>query len=286
MKRNFKQMLQALWDQGKHVCVGLDTDFDKIPEWFKKATKGDEGNVEGIISAYNIRIIEATHDLVCAYKPNIAFYEAWGAPGFLALLETILYLQTFKPEIPIILDAKRGDIGNTNLQYIKMGFDYLKADAMTIHPYLGRESLSDFLALKDKGFFVLCKTSNPGAGEFQDIGTYVGISERLLYEKVAANVHHQWNKNKNCGLVVGATYPKDLAKVREIVGPNMPILIPGIGKQKGDLGATVKAGKNDDGQGMIINSSRGVIFASKEVDFALTARTKVMELQEDINQHL
>ena len=288
-------MLQTQWDQGKHVCVGLDIDFDKIPEWFKlhftEATGKDyiDATILGmgtILKMYNIRIIEATHDLVCAYKPNIAFYEAWGAPGIIALKETIEYIQAYAPEVPIILDAKRGDIGNTNLQYIKMAFDYFNADAMTLHPYLGQESLSHFLALEDKGFFILCKTSNPGAGEFQDIKTAGESSQIPLYQRVATNVRYQWDKNNNCGLVVGATYPDHLAKVREIAGPDMPILIPGIDKQKGDLEATVKAGKNEDGQGMIINSSRGIIFASQEPGFALTARTKLLKLQEDINQYL
>lgn len=297
MQKNFRQMLQAQWDKGKHVCVGLDTDFDKIPEWFhffeapgKDYIDATVLGVGAILSEYNIRIVKTTHDLVCAYKPNIAFYEAWGASGIIALVKTIEYIRARAPKVPIILDAKRGDIGNTNRQYIKMAFNHLKVEAMTIHPYLGQESLSPFLELKDKGFFILCKTSNPGAGEFQDQTLHdcdrILTNQSPLFHYVAAQVATKWNKNNNCGLVVGATYPGDLADVREIVGPNMPILIPGIGKQKGDLEATVKAGKNKDGQGIIINSSRGIIFASQETDFALIARKKVLELQVNINRYL
>ena len=281
MERNFQEMLQDQWNLGKCVCVGLDTEYNKIPDWFKL----ERGNSVGpVLQDYNFGIIEATCDLVCAYKPNIAFYEAWGALGLKALVQTIEFIQVKAPGVPVILDAKRGDIGNTNLQYVKMAFEFFKADAITIHPYLGAEASRPFLEQKNKGIFVLCKTSNPGAGEFQD--QMLEQTHACLFHEVATQVAREWNENNNCCLVVGATYPEDLAEVRKIVGPAIPILIPGIGKQQGDLEATVKAGKNSYGQGMIINSSRGVIFASQEPGFDSVARQKVKELQKKINQYL
>lgn len=201
---------------------------------------------------FNKAIIDATCDLVCAYKPNSAFYEARGVEGITELKKTCDYLRKTYPEIPIILDAKRGDIGNTNEGYVTYAFDYLGADAITLHPYLGREALQPFLDRKDKGCIILCKTSNPGAGEFQDVG--------LLYQRVAKNVVKTWNSNGNCMVVVGATYPKDLAIIRRIVG-NMTILVPGIGSQGGDIEKTVKAGMDSKGKGLIISSSRFIIFA-------------------------
>jgi len=217
---------------------------------------------------FNKKIIDQTFDLVCAYKPNSAFYEAKGAKGIEELKKTFNYIQKKYPLIPIILDAKRGDIGNTNEGYVKFAFEYLKADAITLHPYLGKEALQPFIEQKEKGCFILCKTSNPGSGEFQDIGN--------LYLTVAKNVSKSWNYNNNCGLVVGATYSKDLAKVRKIVG-NMPILVPGIGAQGGDLEKTLKAGLTKEKSGLIINSSRGIIFTENP-------RTAALKLRNEINK--
>lgn len=204
----------------------------------------------------NVHIIDQTHDLICAYKLNSAFYEAAGARGIKQLKLICDYLKKTYPHIPIILDAKRADIGSTNEAYIGYAFDYVGADAITLQPYLGQEALRPFLDLKDKGFFILCRTSNPGAGEFQDLKS----SGKPLWQIVAENVSQKWNKNKNCMLIVGATYPKELAKVRHIVG-NMTLLIPGIGAQGGNIKTTVTTGKNSQGAGMIINSSRGIIFS-------------------------
>ncbi len=261
----FTEKLQHRWSQVGMVCVGLDSDFERIPE----VLKAENSSIEEVIFAFNREIIDATADLVSAYKPNSAFYEAHGVVGLKALARTVAYSKETYPEIPIILDAKRADIGNTNHGYVAAVFDELGADAITIHPYLGQEAVQPFLDRKDKGVIVLVKTSNPGSGEFQDLK--VNGSEEALYKRVARNVATSWNKGGNCSVVVGATYPEELAEVRRIVG-DMPILIPGIGAQGGDIEKTVVAGKDSRGFGMIINSSRGIIFASSGADFAQAAR--------------
>jgi len=231
------------------LCVGLDSDLGKIPKKFNNQYD------------FNKYIIDNTFDLVCSYKLNTAFYEAIGYKGILALKKTCDYLRKKYSKIPIIIDAKRADIGNTNLGYVKFIFDYLGADAVTVNPYLGEEALLPFLTQKDKGIIVLCKTSNPGACEFQDL--IISKKKRMkLYQYVAFQVRKKWNKNKNCLLVVGATYPKELKKVREIVGEDFWILVPGVGAQGGDLKETLKAGLNSKKQGLIINLSRAIIFSS------------------------
>lgn len=275
-KSAFVKKLEGRWKKGLFVCVGLDPDYNQLPSSIKKK------DAEESILKFNREIVDATADLVCAFKPNGAFYEAEGREGYSALLKTVKYIRDNYLKIPIILDAKRADIGNTNSGYIKAAFDKLGADAITVHPYLGREALQPFLDRKDKGIIVLARTSNPGAGEFQDLK--VGDTKEPLYKVVARNVAESWNQNGNCALVVGATYPKELAEVRAIVG-DMPILIPGIGEQGGDLEATVKAGRDSKNQGVVINSSRGIIFASKGTDFAEAARAETKRLSKDINQY-
>ncbi len=298
--RNFKEMLEAQWANRNFVCVGLDSQFEKIPEFVRLGGNKDDVH-ENAIVAFNQAIVEATNDLVCAYKPNSAFYEAHGAEGILALKRTIANIHTIAPKVPVILDAKRADIGNTNAGYVKFAFGYLKADAITVHPYLGGEALRPFLEKKEKGIFVLCCTSNPGASEFQGVGMTFPFEEGkfiakrkgsycmtegghfgALYEHMAYQVSQEWNTHGNCGLVAGATYPFKLEKIRRIVD-DMPILIPGIGAQGGDLEATVKAGKDSRGRGMIINSSRSIIFASEGVDFAEAARRETEKLRNFIN---
>jgi orotidine-5'-phosphate decarboxylase len=237
--------------------------------------------VVNVILRFNRAIVEATKDLACAYKPNVAFYEAHGKDGLVALRRTIAAVHYLAPEVPVILDAKRGDIGSTNVGYAEAAFEFLQADAITVHPYLGAEALQPFLARAEKGIIVLCRTSNPGAGEFQNLSVNGG---EPLYRFVARRVASEWNKSGNCALVVGATYPDELREVRGIVG-DMPILIPGIGAQGGDVEKTVSAGKDSRGQGMIINSSRGIIFASKGADFAEAARREVEKLRDLINQY-
>jgi len=240
------------------------------------------GSVEEALFIFNRDIIDATHDLVCAYKPNSAFYEAQGDQGLRALCRTVEYIRETYPHIPVILDAKRADIGSTNLGYVQMAFDIIGVDAITIHPYLGKEALAPFLARKEKGMIVLVKTSNPGAGEFQDLP--VGDAQEPLYQVVARHVANAWNTHGNCAIVVGATYPAELEKVRAIVG-DMPILIPGIGAQGGEVEATVSAGKDSRGWGMIISASRSIIFASKGDDFARAAREATEQLRTEINKY-
>jgi len=269
----FNSRLQKLWDENKFVCIGLDSEYSKIP----KSIKGNEP--EDRILQFNKAIIDKTHDLVLSYKLNSAFYEAQGEDGIEALAETVKYIKKKYPEIPVILDAKRADIGNTNKGYVDFAFKEVQADAITIHPYLGQEAVQPFLDQTDKGIIVLVRTSNPGAREFQDIKSENGDP---LYLTVAKNVTKNWNKNKNCAVVVGATYPEELKQIREIIG-DIPILVPGIGAQGGDLEATIEAGLDSRGQGIIIHSARAIIFADSSPDFANVAREKALELHNQIN---
>lgn len=273
--RNFFNLLQSRWARGTAVCVGLDADYKKIPAHLKS------GNAHEAILAFNKAIIDATADYVCAFKPQSAYYEELGVDGLAALHDTVLYVRERYPDIPLILDAKRADIGSTNGAYVRAAFDLGGFDAITLHPYLGKEALKPFLDQKDKGCIILCRTSNPGAGEFQDLL----VDGEPIYLHVARHVATEWNGNNNCTVVVGATYPGELAKVRAIVG-DMPILIPGIGAQGGDIEKTVKAGKNSSGRGMIINSSRGIIFASSGEDFAQRARQEAVKLRDEIQSYL
>ncbi|MDO8576150.1 MAG: orotidine-5'-phosphate decarboxylase [bacterium] len=273
--RNFRNLLEAQWEQGKFLCVGLDSDFEKIPEAIRQAGVGET------IVAFNRAIVDATKDVLCAFKLNTAFYEAHGDEGWKALRETIQYIHDAAPEVPVILDAKRADIGNTNRGYVETAFSHLHADAITVNPYPGREALQPFLEQKEKGIIVWCRTSNEGAGEFQDLK----VEGEPLYRIVARHVAEEWNANGNCALVVGATYPEELAEVRKIAG-DMPILVPGIGAQNGDLEKTVKAGKDNRGRGIIIAVSRAVIFASNGPDFAQAAREKATELDGAIRKAL
>jgi len=312
----FIRKLENLWQRDHFVCVGLDSDYNNIPQTVKESVSHFPSPVEETIFRFNAKIVDATCDLVCAYKPNSAFYEAQGEQGMRALKRTVKYIKDQYPGIPVIYDAKRGDIGNTNDGYVRT-LDEIGADAITVHPYLGKEALKPFLAKKEKGVIVLVRTSNSGAGEIQDIPIPVEMmysqkeieeygkaeideSQSDLFELVlrgsgdvdylplfqvlAWKIARHWNKNGNCGVVVGATYPKELIDVRKLVG-EMPILLPGIGAQGGDVEATVLAGMNSRKQGMIINSSRSIIFASKEEDFAQAARTATEQLRTEINKY-
>lgn len=275
-KTIFISLLKQRWQDGYAVCVGLDSDYEQLPAVVKKAD-----SIEEAIFTFNREIIDATHDLVCAYKPNIAFYEAHGDAGYRALIRTVHYMKKTYSHLPVILDAKRADIGSTNAGYVAAVFDVIGADAVTVHPYLGKEALAPFLAREEKGILVLVKTSNPGSGELQDL--LVGEEQEPLYQVVARHVAQSWNVHGNCAIVVGATYPAELARVRSIVG-DMPILIPGIGTQGGEVAATVSAGKNSRGQGMIIGASRSIIFASRGIDFAQAARRATEQLDEEIRR--
>lgn len=268
----YKRLIHVMTKNNSLVCVGLDSDVMKLPKHLVREKYPQ--------FVFNKAIIDASHDLVCAYKPNSAFYEARGAVGINELKMTCDYLHASYSEVPIILDAKRGDIGSTNEGYVTYAFDYLGTDAITLHPYLGREALQPFLDRKDKGCIILCKTSNPGAGEIQDL--VLTRKGKLLYQIIADKVANDWNTNNNCMLVVGAPYPEELAIVRRIVG-DMTILVPGIGTQGGDIEKTVKAGVNSKGVGMIINASRSIIFADPGVGFAKKARLETIKIRDEIN---
>jgi orotidine 5'-phosphate decarboxylase subfamily 2 len=237
------------------LCVGLDADFAKIPQRFL--------DMEFPQFEFNKYIIEQTHEFTSAYKPNSAFFEARGDQGIKELKMTIDYLNKFYPDIVSILDAKRGDIGNTNNGYVQFIFDWLNFDAITIYPYLGLEAVSPFLERKDKAVIVLCRTSNPGAKDFQDLKVndpLDALNSKPIWQIVAEKISQNWNKNNNCMLVVGATYPEEMKKIREIVG-DMIFLVPGIGAQGGNLEEVIMNGLNSNGGGLIINSSRGIIFS-------------------------
>lgn len=249
------------------LCVGLDPDLTNLPAGLDQLS-------------FNKAIVDATAALACAFKPNPAFYEALGAEGVVNLEQTCDYITQNYPDIPIILDSKRGDIGNTNKAYAQSVFDRIKADAVTLHPYFGKDSLQPFLDYKDKGLIIMCKSSNPGGGELQDIK----VGDVRLFEYVAQQVVEHWNDNGNCLLMVGATYPDELAAVRQIAG-DMPILVPGVGAQQGDIEGMLKAGLTSNGRGLIINSSREISFASSGSDFAQAARQKATEVRGRINQY-
>ena len=278
--RNFRQLLEAKWDEDKFVCIGLDSAVTKLP----RATAANTAAIPDQV-IFNQGIIDATKDLVLAYKPNWAFYLAQGSKGIESLIATINYIHMVAPSVPVIVDAKVADIGNTNEGYVEFIFGILGADAVTVHNYLGAEAMKPFLDCADKGIIVLCRTSNSGADEFQGSKVpYVSHGatwQEPLYQRVAFNVARSWNGNNNCALVVGATYPEELREVRAIVG-DLPILIPGVGAQGGDLETAVKMGVDAHGRGMIINNSRGIIFASNGPDFAEVARAKTQEMHEQI----
>lgn len=230
------------------LCVGIDADFVKIPKRFKK--------LEFPQFEFNKWIIEETHEYVAAFKANSAFYEACGDKGVKELKMTMDYLHEKHPDIFLICDCKRADIGNTNNGYVTAFFDWYGFDAITIHPYFGSEALKPFLDRKDKGSIILCKSSNPGSGELQDLKS----DGKPVWQILAEKVTNEWNKNNNCMLMVGATYPEEMKKVREIAG-DMTFLVPGIGAQGGDLKSVLEVGLNSEGLGLIINSSRGIIFS-------------------------
>jgi orotidine-5'-phosphate decarboxylase len=248
---------------GSLLCVGLDPELNRIAAHFK-----DE---KWPLFAFNRWVIEQTNPYTAAYKPNMAFYEARGTQGLTELELTMEYLRTEHPSILTICDAKRGDIGNTNRGYAASIFDRMGFDAVTLHPYLGKEALAPFLERHDKGCIVLCRTSNPGAGEFQDLTS----GGRPLWETVALRVSTEWNAAGNCMLVVGATYPEEMRRIRAIA-PTIPFLVPGVGSQGGDVAAVVSAGLDAQGKGLLISSSRGILFSE---DPAAAAR----DLRDEIN---
>jgi len=246
------------------LCIGLDPN----PELMPKVN----------ILEFNTAIIDATSDLVCAYKPNLAFYEALGIEGLTILQKTIAHIPA---DIPIIGDAKRGDIGNTAKAYARALFSVFGFDAATVNPYLGFDSIEPFISYPDKGVFILCRTSNPSAMDFQDLRCPTGFP---LYEMVAHKAR-EWNALGNIGLVVGATYPEELKKIRSLC-PEMCLLIPGIGAQGGDLSLAVSYGIDAQGEKAIINVSRRILYASRERDFAQAARNTAEGICKQINSCL
>jgi len=267
------ELLAAHLAAGRHLVVGVDTDPGRIPE---SVAPGATPAVR--VAEFNRAIVEATADLACAFKPNAAFYEALGADGFDALAETIGAIRASAPGAAVILDAKRADIGSTNAGYVTAAFDQLGADAVTVHPYLGGEALAPFLERTDKLVFVLARTSNPGAGEFQDL-----VADGTpLYRHVARAVATGWNAAGNCGLVVGATYPEEMRAIREDVPAEMPILVPGVGAQGGDVAAVVAANRGAGSDAFLIAASRSIVYASTGEDFAEAACAAAKSLDAEI----
>ena len=269
MSTTFAQRLDSACEANRSlVCVGLDPDPSLMP-------------VKDV-AAFNRAIVDATHDLVCAYKPNLAFYEALGLDGWNALESTVKHIRDVAPGVILLGDAKRGDIGNTATAYARGMFQYWGFDAVTINAYCGRDGVEPFLEYSDRGVFVLCRSSNPGAVDFQDLLVSSDAdSVRPLYQQVALQVG-AWNRHGNAGLVLGATYPEQIKEVRALC-PDMPFLIPGIGSQEGALEQAVRNGVAAQGRRILINSSRGIIYASRGDDFAESARKATVGLKDAIN---
>ncbi|TEW44079.1 orotidine-5'-phosphate decarboxylase [Psychromonas algicola] len=267
----FIEKLEKSWKLSHSLlCVGLDPDINKIPLHLR--------NQKDALFIFNKAIIDSTFDLVCAFKPQIAYFASQAAEQ--QLYKTITYLKSNYPHIPIILDAKRGDIGSTATHYAVEAFERYGADAVTINPYMGFDSAEPFLKYRDKGAIFLCRTSNKGAADFQDLL----VDGRPLYEKVATMISEKWNYNKNCLLVVGATWPDQIQNIRSING-DMPFLVPGVGTQGGNIKEIVEAGQTKNGTGLIISSSRAIIYAGQDEQFAFSARKSAEHFKEQINLH-
>jgi orotidine-5'-phosphate decarboxylase len=265
----FREKLIAIQrKQDSLVCVGLDTDPQLLPSHLRNSAAG--------VLEFNRRIIEATQDLVCAFKPNLAFYEALGPRGWDILSETLALIPR---EVVTIGDGKRGDIGNTAEQYAKALFDDLHFDALTINAYMGYDAVEPFIRNSEHGVFILALTSNPGSKDFQRLK----VGKQPLYERLVRSAV-KWNTNGNIGIVVGATHPKEFKTVRRLA-PAMPILIPGIGKQGGDLRSSIRYGCDKNGELAIINSSRTILYASAGRDFADAARRETMKLRDEIRRY-
>ena len=252
------------------VCVGLDPEPAKFPARF-----ADDPDA---VFAFCRAIADATAEFACAFKPQIAHFAALGAED--ALRRLIHHIHSAHPDVPVILDSKRGDIGSTAQQYASEAFDRYAADAVTVNPYLGRDSVQPFLDRAERGVVILCRTSNPGAGDLQDLV----VDGAPLYQHVARKVATEWNAHGNCALVVGATWPEQLKAVRDIVG-DVLFLVPGVGAQGGDVQAVVGNAKTADGTGLIISSSRAILYASRGEDFAEAAANAARALRDEINRY-
>ncbi|WP_243041982.1 orotidine-5'-phosphate decarboxylase [Dyella sedimenti] len=268
---HFMQSLHQAWNRHRSlVCIGLDPEPAKFPAHL-------HGRADAVF-AFCRDIVDATADLVCAYKPQIAHFAALRAED--ALERLIAHIHDKHPGVPVILDAKRGDIGSTAQHYVAEAFERYGADAVTLNPYLGRDSIQPFLDRADKGVILLCRTSNPGGADFQALD----CGGRPLYLRVAETIARDWNANGNCALVTGATWPEELGKVRAVVG-DMPLLVPGIGAQGGDVEAVLAHGRTANGTGLMISSSRAILYAGGGEDFAQAARAAAIELRDTINRY-
>ena len=268
----FIDKLRARWrDADSLLCVGLDPDPAKFPDRFV-----DDPDA---LFAFCRDISDATAEYACAFKPQIAYFAAHN-DGEAQLQRLIAHLNGAHPDVPVILDAKRGDIGSTAEQYATEAFERFGADAVTLNPYMGRDSAAPFLAYNDRGCVFLCHTSNPGARDFQELP----VDGTPLYQRIARTIAGEWNGDGNCALVVGATFPEELAVIRGIVG-DMPLLIPGVGAQGGDVEAVVRNGRSADGTGLVINSSRGILYASSGAGYAEAAADAARELRDTINRY-
>lgn len=266
----FIERLNYAWDMNNSlVCVWLDPNIEKFPTHIKQLPNS--------IFEFNKAIIDATHDLVCAYKPQIAYYAWYGAEDQLKM--TLDYIKVNYPEIPVILDAKRNDIWSTAEMYAKEVFERYWFDAVTVNPYMWTDTIEPFYRWKDRWTIVLCRTSNPNSWDFQNLM----IDGEELYKKVARFANDKWNQNNNILLVVGATYPKEMKELRELAS-GMCFLVPGVGAQGGDVEMVVKNGCTVDGKGLIINSWRAIIYASSWDDFMDVARMETIKLRDQINQ--
>lgn len=266
------KLSQAWSTNNSLLCVGLDPDLARLPAALQQQKDG--------IATFCKAIVDATADLACSFKPQIAYFAALGAED--QLEQVCTYIKQKYPAIPIILDAKRGDIGATAHQYAREAFDRYGADAVTVNPYMGFDSVEPYLEWKDRGVIILCRTSNAGGSDLQ----FLSVDGKPLYQHVASLVANKWNRNGQCALVVGATFPEELAQVRAIVG-DMPLLVPGVGAQGGDVAATVRSGRTANGTGMMINSSRAILFATPQgsEDFAQAARRVAVATRDEINQY-
>jgi orotidine-5'-phosphate decarboxylase len=258
---------------GTLLSIGLDPDMQLMPKKYAVLKEP--------LFSFCRMIVDNTAEFAAAFKPNSAFFEGFGAEGVRELKKVSDYIHKTYPEIPLIIDAKRGDISSTNRGYVKFVFDYLGADGVTLHPYLGFEALEPFLERIDKLSIILCRTSNPGAGQFQELTLRSGGIRIPLYEAVAREVVHHWNKNGNCMLVVGATYPTQLTRVREVVG-DLNILVPGVGAQGGDIGKVVKAGLNSQKRGLLINVGRAILYKGSAREVSGAAK----RFRDEINDYL
>ena len=272
----FMQALRQRWSNADSlVCVGLDPEPAKFPARF--------GSDPDAVFAFCRAIVDATAGHACAFKPQIAHFAALGAEE--ALTRRIAHIHAAHPGIPVILDSKRGDIGSTARHYAAEAFDRYTADAVTANPYLGRDSVQPFLDRADRGVVILCRTSNPGAADLQDLPVQAaGGTQRPLYQHVAETIARDWNGPGTCALVVGATWPEQLREVRAIVG-DMPFLVPGVGAQGGDVEAVVRNARTADGTGLMVSSSRAILYASQGDDFADAAAAAAQALKEQVNRY-